>query len=210
MDIGFLPMVIRTLLLVMLLPLMAGAEFYYPLTSGPSKDLNSWLLGTWEHTGDNGKTYRATVTPKTGDRFWVVFQEPGQTGKSALYEAYISRVGRTSFLTLKCLESKGLTGPDMFLFAQYSVLDQNNVRLRAPALAAASDASPFQLRRQIRRQIKDNTLFPDRGTDWSRVSEVYWTGEPGPQPFQPLRDPPPAHLLVDDVVEEVVEEVEAN
>lgn len=195
-------MLTRTLILLVVLPVMAGAEFYFPLTSGPSKDLNSWLLGTWEHKGPNGKVYRATVTPKSGDRFWIVFQEPGRTGRSALYEAWISRVGRTSFLTLKCLESNGLTRPDMFLFAQYSVLDQNTVRLRVPALAISPDASSFQLRKQIRKQIKENTLFPDRGTDWSRVSEVYWSGEPGPQPFQPLRDPPPQYLLR--------EEVEAN
>jgi hypothetical protein len=176
----------------------SGADgFEKPLTQFPSKDLNTWLLGVWEHKDDKGVTYRATVTPKTGDRFWVNVQQLGKTPaqtKSAQFEAWISRVGSTSFLTLRCLDGVGPVAPGSHAFVQYTLLYQDAVRVRIPQMDASPTATGYQLRREVRRKIKDGTLFPDRGTDWERVSEVYWSKGDEPQPYQPLRYPPETDL----------------
>ena len=41
---------IRALALLLLCTLLTGCYFEHPLTGGPSKDINSWLLGVWEGT----------------------------------------------------------------------------------------------------------------------------------------------------------------
>lgn len=186
------------LLAVSALPAVAQG-YDHPLTSSPSKDLNTWLLGVWEHKTESGKSYRATVTPKTGDRYWMTFQEAGRSraqGKTSQFEAWISRVGNLSLLTLRSLDGEGTLldgrGPvaaGRFAFVQYTLLDQENVRLRSPAIDASPETSGYRLRREVRQKSKNLTLFPDRGSDWTRISEVYWSRTDEPQPFQPLRYP---------------------
>ncbi|GAB4174925.1 MAG: hypothetical protein Fur0032_14660 [Terrimicrobiaceae bacterium] len=172
---------------------LSGCGFENPLTGRPSKDLNTWLLGVWEHKSEKGERFRAIVTPKTGDRYWVTVQKLAKSGKPARsmsFEAYISRVGRSNFLTLKCLEGGPEIAAGRYAFAHYQVLDQNSVRIRLPALDADPSASGYQLRKEIRAKVKDGTLYPDIGTAWQRISEVYWAKGDEPQPMQPLRFPP--------------------
>lgn len=169
-----------------------GCSFENPLTSSPSKDINSWLLGVWEHKDEKGQSYRATVVPQSGDRYWVNVQTLGKSRtqkKSYQFDAHISRVGRSNFLTLKCISSSGNPVPGNYSFAHYQVLDQNHVRIRIPAIEAEPSASSYELRKEVRAKLKDNSLYPDQGSDWTRTSEVHWSGDDLPQPFQPLRYP---------------------
>lgn len=171
---------------------LTGCGFENPLTGWPSKDLNTWLLGVWEHKNEKGESFRATVTPKTGDRYWVTVQKLGKAGKPARsmsFEGYISRVGRSNFLTLKCLEGGQEIAEGQYAFVHYQVLDQNGVRIRVPGLEAGPSATGYQLRKEIRAKVKAGTLYPDIGTDWRRISEVYWSTGDEPQPMQPLRFP---------------------
>ncbi len=183
----------RALIALILLAGFSGCSFENPL-SGPNKDLNTWLLGVWEHKTEKGQVYRATITPKTGDRYWVNIQKLG-TKKSLTkvyqFEGWISRVGNSRFLTLQCLESPGDIAPDSYVFAHYQVLDQHNIRIRIPQIDADPSASSYELRKAVRARLKDNSLYPDKGSDWLRISEVYWSTTDEPQPYQPLRDPLP-------------------
>ena len=69
---------IRALAWLLLSTLLTGCFFEHPLTSGPSKDINSWLLGVWEGTDSKGRTYRARIVPITGDRYYVSFRSLGR------------------------------------------------------------------------------------------------------------------------------------
>jgi len=184
------------LLALALITGMTGCRFDNPLSGSSSKDLNSWLLGVWEHKDDKGKVlYRSTVTPKSSGRYWVRIQKPGGgPSKNYLFEAWISRVGRSSFLTLLSVEGPSEMPPGSHAFAHYQVLDQNNVRIRIPQLESPPEASSMQLRKEVRKRLKEESLYPDPGTNWQRVSEVYWSGDDAPQPFQPLRFPTPPQV----------------
>ncbi len=186
---------IRALALLLLCTLLSGCYFENPLTSGPSKDINSWLLGVWEAKDKKGKIYRARVVPITGDRYFVAFQIPG--GRKAAkkvweFEGWISRVGYSRFLSLKCSVSSGDIPEGAFIFVNYQVVSQNTVLTRRLELDSPPEATSQQLRAEVRQRIKDESLFPDEGLWWNRTSEVYWdpnyTEE---QPFQPLRFLPP-------------------
>lgn len=179
--------------------MMAGCFFDNPLTSGPSEDVNTWLLGIWEHTGNNGKSSRVMVTPVGGDRYAVRVTLPGQADKRPKryeFEGWSSRVGDTSFLTLRCLESPGDIPVGAHLPVQVQLLDQNNIRVRGLALDAPPSSSAYQLRKEIRGRLKERTLYAKEATNWRRIEEIYWSTDGADPAFKPLRNPgldaPPA------------------
>ena len=165
-----------------------ASAFVNPLTAWPSKDINTWLLGVWEHRNNEGKLVgRVTVLPRTGGTYWVNAERLLPRKESARFQAWISRVGPASFLTLECVESTGSPAPGQYAFVHYQVLDQGQVRVRLPALTVPENASGYQLRKEVRVRWKAGDLFPEAASDWQRVSEVYWSGSPEEQPEQPLR-----------------------
>lgn len=183
--------VIRAAILCVVV-LFAGCRFEQPLTSSPSKNLNTWLLGVWETQEKDGAIQRATLTPKDSGRYWLRFQKISKAGKTTtdwLFDAWISRVGRSNFLTLRMQEGGGEFAPGTFAFVHYQVLNQNQIRVRIPSISSPPSASSFALRKEIRQRQKAGTLYDNDGTEWNRVSEVYWSGNSDPQPPQPLRFP---------------------
>jgi hypothetical protein len=186
----------RLCLPVLLLFTMAlsGCFFDQPLTDRPSKDLNTWLLGVWQTKDEKGKTHQATLTPLTGSRYAVRYEILGSTKKETktwVFEGWISRVGSSVFLNLKCLDSAGQVPPDAFVFLHYQVVAQNTVVTRALQLGSAQNATSMEIRKEIRQKLKDKTLYDGSAvTVWTRISEVYWDADSfATQPLQPLRFP---------------------
>jgi hypothetical protein len=186
---------IRALALLLLCTLLSGCYFEHPLTGGPSKDINTWLLGVWEAKDKKGKTYRARVVPITGDHYFVAFQVPGRRRAERRvweFDGWISRVAYTPFLSLKCSVSSGDVPEGAFVFVNYQVIDQNTVITRRLELDSPPEATSQQLRAEVRQRLRENSLIQDEGLRWKRVSEVYWDPDyTEEQPFQPLRFPPP-------------------
>jgi hypothetical protein len=188
----------KRLFALLLLPVfLSGCFFDHPL-SGPSKDINTWLLGVWEHTDDKGQLTRIRCTPLSPARYAVVYIIPGGTKRETRewrYEAWISHVGNSRYLVLKCLETaaahKGETQIPVgsYVFIHYQVVNQFTVLLRELQLTSDPSASSFQLRKEVRQKQKDGTLLPEAGTPFTRTSEVYWNKEDpwAAQPFQSLR-----------------------
>jgi hypothetical protein len=186
---------IRALGFLLFCTLLAGCFFDHPLTGGPSKDVNTWLLGVWEHKDAKNRTYRARVVPLTGDRYFVNFQSAGRRGRDKKvweFEGWISRVGYSRFLSLKCNASSGEIPEGGFVFVNYQVIDQNTVLLRPLQLNSPPETQSAALRAEVRARLKDGSLLPIDGARWQRISEIYWEpGYTGEQPFQPLRFPTP-------------------
>jgi hypothetical protein len=180
-------------LMAIICSVLTGCFYDHPLTDTPSKDINTWLLGVWEHTNDKGDLDRATVLPLTGARYTVWYESEPKSGpkKQWRFEGWISRVGSAVFLTLRCDEGPGDIPQGSYVFLHYQLLNQNRIAIRQPQLDAAPDASSYQLRTDLRRKLKEKTLFKaEPAAIWKRVSEVYWDpNSQEPQPFQPLRFP---------------------
>lgn len=181
------------LALLLISVLLTGCHFDNPL-SGPSKDLNTWLLGGWEYKNGKGKVYRAQLTPLSGDRYAVVFREMGakpEETKLWEFEGWISRVGGSRFLVLHCRKTAGEVPVGSYVFLHYQVVDQNDIVTRPLQLEADQGATSYALRQEVRQKLKDRTLMPQQGTGWLKVSEVYWNKghEWDLQPTQPLQYP---------------------
>ena len=132
-------------LMAIICSVLTGCFYDHPLTETPSKDINTWLLGVWEHTNDKGDLDRATVLPLTGSRYTVWYESVPKTGakKKWRFEGWISRVGKAVFLTLRCDEGPGDIPQGSYVFLHYQVLNQNRIAIRLPQLDAAPDASSY-------------------------------------------------------------------
>jgi len=175
---------------------LSGCFFDKPLTSGPTASINTWLLGVWETKDEKGRTARAMVTPIDSDRYAVEVALPGKKPREVkryTFEMWPSRVGTTLFLTLRCLESPGDIPAGGCVFIQPQLLNQNAIRLRGLSIPLDPSASSFELRKEVRRQLKDLTLYEGtKSVVWDRVEEVFWSTDGQKPNFTPLRFPTPA------------------
>ena len=86
--------------------LLAGCFFEKPLTSGPSEALNTWFLGQWERKEKSGEVSRVVVSPSAGDIYRVQVSWAAKGKRSDYdFEAWASRVGSSTFLTLHNLHN---------------------------------------------------------------------------------------------------------
>ncbi len=174
-----------------LLPLLlAGCFFENPLTSKPSDNLNTWLLGEWEHRDKNGTVSRAVVTPLSADTYSVQVSLPKRGGarRSYTFEAWGSRVGEFTFHTLRNMQPAADLPEGAFVFLHAQLVDQNTITLRSPVLGSPQNASSKTLRAEIRARLKDNSLYADgKEQTWKRVSEAYWERDGQTGLFRPLR-----------------------
>ncbi|HEY5792726.1 MAG TPA: hypothetical protein VIS74_05465 [Chthoniobacterales bacterium] len=184
----------RSLLLLAVVLLLPGCLFEKPIT-GPSRSINTWMLGVWEFPKKNGERLQAMVVPKDNDHYAIYLREftKGRKLKSIKeYDAWISRVGLVSFLTVKV--------DGQYCPVHFQLLSPVEIRLRLPDFDPGSEAlTPYELRQQVRRKFKEGTLLTKEGEIWTKVSEIYWPaeGNPGDQPAnQPLRHvPQPAQMV---------------
>jgi hypothetical protein len=184
---------LSALALLLLTVLLAGCYFDQPLTSTPSSDINTWLLGVWEYKDDKGRTYRAAVVPLADDRYTVWFRKLGRKKsetKEWQFEAWPSRVGNSTFLTLRCDQSDGEIPVGSHVFVHTQVLDQVQVIIRPLQIDAGPESTSYEIRQDVRRKLKDRSLLPQQGTTWKRIAEAYWRpGDGGDGTFTPIRFP---------------------
>ncbi|MEI8284865.1 MAG: hypothetical protein WCG52_07715 [bacterium] len=177
-------------LLLLLAPLFLGGCFFEkPLTSGPSESLNTWFLGEWQRTEKTGGTSRALVTPSGNDmyRVQVTLSEKGVKTEYD-FEAWTSKVGDSTFLTLHSLRASSKVPLGAFVFLHPEMRDQNQIRLRPIHLASPKSATSKELRAEIRARLKDGSLFAEEeASDWQRTAEVYWKKDGETGVFKPLR-----------------------
>lgn len=183
----------RTLLrsaLALLPLLLSGCFFEYPITSKPSDNLNTWLLGEWEHRDKNGAVSRAVVTPLSGDTYsvQVSLAKRGASPLNYNFEAWGSHVGGYTFHNLRNLQPVADLPEGAFVFLHVQLVDQNTITVRNPVLSSPRNATSKTLRDDIRARLKDNSLYTaGKEQTWKRVSEAYWERDGQTGLFRPLR-----------------------
>ena len=178
------------LALILLPLLLVGCRFENPLTTTPSEDLNTWLLGEWEMK-DKGGTSTAVVAPLSGDRYSVhvsLAPKCGNGRREYDFEALSSRVGNSLFFKMRSLKNSANLPEGAHVFLHAQMIDQVTLRLRPLQLDSPESATGLELRKEIRSRLKEGTLYPENSAkDWKRVAEIYWTKEGESLLFKPLR-----------------------
>ena len=72
-------------------------------------------------------------------------------------EGWISRIGYSRFLTLKCNTSSGEVPEGAFVFVNYQVIDQNTVVIRPLELDSPPESRSQELRAEVRRKLKEGS-----------------------------------------------------
>lgn len=174
----------------LILPLLlSGCWFQNPLTPKGSENLNTWLLGEWQHKDKKGAVSRALVTPISGDLYRVQVSMVTKGGRRDYeLEAWTSRVGNSVFVTFLNTKNAPNLPAGVHAFAHTQMLDQNTLRVRKIQLDSPADATSLELRKEIRTRLKDGSLYAEGAeTDWKRIGEVYWSRDGQTGAFEPLR-----------------------
>lgn len=173
--------------------MMGGSLFQHPPTE-PSRSMNTWLLGVWEHRNEDGTSFRAGVMPYLSDRYMIYYRRFDKSGRSVSaerYEAWISRVGRISLLTVAVPRPEGMR----YDVIGIQLLSPQQIRALQPEIDP-DPVSSFRMRVDIRRKFKRGELFGGVDQTWSKIGEVYWRleevdgvefpADPTNQPLLPL------------------------
>lgn len=190
-------------LLGILLPL-AGCLYDNPPT-GPSRSIDTWLVGQWQTKAKTGHSYSAVVVPTTAsDHYRVTFSRPGSSAQE--FDAWISRVDGFSILVLKSLDgigARGVGGAGKYLLCHYELLapgtpppggvGAERIRLSELQLDESTRTlDSFKLRAAIRTALKEGTLLAPFDTVaerkgklaaipgsliWTKTGSVTLTGE---------------------------------
>jgi len=158
-----LRIIASTLLLGTVLPL-SGCLYDNP-PSGPSQNIDTWLVGQWDARDKSGRAYHAVVAPASPSHYRITLTRGGVTAGE--YDAWIGRVDGFSILVAKVLsgESAG-----KFALFHHELLTPGTpppggtgaTRIRVSELQldpSAETLDSYHLRRDIRDALKAGTLL---------------------------------------------------
>jgi len=185
------PLLLATLLL------LSGCLYDNP-PSGPSQNIDTWLVGQWDAKDKLGHQYHAVVAPSLPSHYRITLTRAGKSTTD--YDAWISKVDGFTILVAKVLSGES-TGK--YALFHYELLVPGTphpggvgaTRIRLSELQldpSAETLDSYHLRRDIRDALKAGTLLApydivtDRnqgGTEipgsviWSKSGSVSLNGE---------------------------------
>lgn len=168
--------------------LVLGGCLYDVPPAGPSRTLNTWLLGVWEYRTAEGNTLRVTVAPASSHRYRLRIEEMGRDrkpSKSTDMQGWIARVGELNLLILEIPQEQGKS---KYMVLAHQLLSPNRVRVVVVNVELKGQ-SAFALRQAIRRAIRKGELFRVDGMIWQRTGEVVWQRGGGYEVYEPVRKP---------------------
>lgn len=156
--------------------------------SGPSKNIDTWLVGQWEAHDAGGNGFHAVVAPSLPDHYAITLSRSGKSDMTL--DAWISQVEGFDILVVKFQN-----GPSQGKFAllHTELLKPGNpppggigpTRIRVSELQldpSAASLDPYHLRRDIRDALKAGTLLApydvsaDRKAGGVRIpGSIIWT-----------------------------------
>ena len=151
-------------LLLGALLLLSGCLYDNP-PSGPSQNIDTWLVGQWDAKDKSGHDYHAVVAPSSPSHYRITLTRHGiPTGD---YDAWISRVDGFTILVAKFLSGQS-TGK--YALFHYELLAPATpppggvgaTRIRLSELQldpSAETLDSYHLRRDIRDALKAGTLL---------------------------------------------------
>jgi hypothetical protein len=156
---------LRATLLPVATLLLSGCLYDNP-PSGPSRSIDTALVGQWETIDRSGQVNRVTVTPSSSDHYRIVWS--GNKGTRTLgFDAWLGRVDDFSILVLKSLDGQN-EGKYLLLhhellspgFARPGEVGATRIRVSELQLdPSAATLDPYHLRRDIRDALKAGTLL---------------------------------------------------
>ena len=133
--------------------------------SGPSRNIDTWLVGQWDAKDKSGRGYHAVVAPSSASHYRITLTRGGST--TGEYDGWISSVDGFSILVMKVLSGASAGRHALF---HYELLAPGTpppggigaTRIRLSELQldpSAETLDPYHLRRDIRDALRAGTLL---------------------------------------------------
>jgi hypothetical protein len=156
--------ILASTLLLGAIPLLTGCLYDNP-PSGPSQNIDTWLVGQWDAKDKSGRDHHAIVAPSTPSHYRITVTRGGVT--LGEYDAWISRVDGFTILVSKVLSGQSAGKYALFhyeLLAPASPppggVGATRIRLSELQLdPSAETLDSYHLRRDIRDALKAGTLL---------------------------------------------------
>lgn len=156
---------LRLLLLMGCLLLLGGCLYDNP-PSGPSRSIDTWLVGRWTAMDRAGHEFTAVMAPASSSHYRLSFSKKGSAPQE--FDGWIGRVDGFSILTLKSLNEGPAFGK--YVLYHYELLSPGTpppggigaTRIRLSELQlddSCQTLKPYDLRKSIRQALKDGTLL---------------------------------------------------
>lgn len=153
--------------LVLGLSFLLSACLYDHPPSGPSCDIDTWLIGQWKAVDKSGHACSAVMSRASADHYHLQLDTPGKAAME--FDGWISRIDGFPILVLRSLDS-GPTPGKCSLF-HYELLAPSKplpgevgatrIRIRELQLdESCRTLDPFHLRKAIRSALRAGTLLP--------------------------------------------------
>lgn len=163
--------------------LMLTGCLYDNAPSGPSRSIDTWLVGQWQTKDKSGHSYSSVVSPtKASDHYQITFSKPNSGAQQ--FDGWITRVDDFKILVVKSLNE----GPSFGKYALYHYellapapappggLGAERIRLSELQLDdSARSLDPFNLRKAIREALKAGTLLAPFDTVAERKGKLEQT-----------------------------------
>lgn len=156
---------LRPIPLLVTVLLLSGCLYDNP-PSGPSRSIDTTLVGQWETKDQSGQISRVMVSPASSDHYRVTHSSNG--GRQVYhFDAWLGRVDDFSILVLKSLDGEE-TGKHLLLHhellspapAPPGGVGATRIRLSELQLdPSAATLDSYHLRRDIRDALKAGTLL---------------------------------------------------
>lgn len=169
---------LRFLSLVGVALLLSGCLYDNP-PSGPSRNVDTWLVGQWVTKDKADHTYKATVAPSSPNHYRISLAGP--RGQTREFDGWISRVDGFAILVVKSLNGDDSLGKHALY--HYELLSPGSpppggigaTRIRLSELQldeSCRSLDSYRLRAAIRQGLKEGTLL----APYDVVSDRKWGG----------------------------------
>ena len=158
--------------------LLSGCLYDNP-PSGPSRSIDTWLVGQWSATDKAGHVFDAVMTPATSSHYRLSILRKGSVPQE--FDGWISRVDGFSILTLNSLNE----GPGFgkYVLYHYELLSPGvpppggigapRIRLSELQLGESClSLTSYNLRKEIRQALKEGILLPSHDVTAVRKAEA--------------------------------------
>jgi hypothetical protein len=156
----------RLVPLLGILLLLSGCLYDNP-PSGPTKSIDTWLVGQWQTQDKSGHEYQAVVSRPTSDHYHLSILT--KSGMPFEFDGWLSRVDGFSILVVKSMNQ----GPSLGKFSLYHYellapspappggIGSTRIRLSELQLDdSCRTLDPYHLRAAIRSALKAGTVLP--------------------------------------------------
>jgi hypothetical protein len=173
----------------------SGCLYDSPLTSAPSTNIDTRLLGVFEFDEnyderssrkrgeeageeeareEKRKVMRVAILPLDEDHYRILYRDLSKKPLRTLeFRGWISRVDEDYYLTLEDT-TEGSPTFGKYAWVKFGWRWPGDFYVSTPDIAGFENVTPYEMRKAVRLKRNGGTLFPFASTYWRKLDRIWW------------------------------------